>query len=449
MGNKPGNTHQSSDDHSVDDHSVDDHSVDDHSIDNSNSGNKFDNITSIGTINVSSRRQLQSSRCLIPVESSSKSSIDISSDVQLFRTLSRANPSGNLFVSPLSIRSALAMVYLGARGNTADQMEKALSFSSDEAVHAKFKKLIEDIHSPSVSYILKIANRLYGEQTAMFLPRFLEAMCKYFHSDLKTVDFLCAVEASRKEINTWVEQQTENKIKDLLKPGIVSAGTRLVLVNAIYLKANWKNRFYKANTKEMPFKVSQTECKPVQMMIQIEKLPYNYIPEYSLQILELPFEKEELSMFILLPEQSTDCSDPLLKLEMELTLEMLNEWTDRKNMDVQSDIHVHLPKFKLEEDYDLKEPLSELGMTDVFCPSKADLSGMNGEAGLFLSTVIHKAFMEVNEEGTEAAGATAAIGLDRCMLRVKPFTADHPFLFFIRHNQTGAIFFLGRYASPQ
>ncbi|CAB1444171.1 unnamed protein product [Pleuronectes platessa] len=320
------------------------------------------------------------------------------------------------------------MVYLGARGNTADQMEKALSFSSDEAVHAKFKKLIEDIHSPS---------------------RFLEAMCKYFHSDLKTVDFLCAVEASRKEINTWVEQQTENKIKDLLKPGIVSAGTRLVLVNAIYLKANWKNLFNKANTKEMPFKVSQTECKPVQMMIQIEKLPYNYIPEYGLQILELPFVEEELSMFILLPEQSTDGSDPLLKLEMELTLEMLNEWTDRKNMDVQSDIHVHLPKFKLEEDYDLKEPLSELGMTDVFCPSKADLSGMNGEAGLFLSTVIHKAFMEVNEEGTEADGATAAIRFGRCMLGVKPFTADHPFLFFIRHNQTGAIFFLGRFASPQ
>ncbi|XP_053286053.1 leukocyte elastase inhibitor [Pleuronectes platessa] len=366
--------------------------------------------------------------------------------LELFRTLSRANPSGNVLVSPLSISSALAMVYLGARGDTADQMAQALSFQHGEAVHAEFKKLIEDINSPSKSYILKTANRLYGEKTAMFLTRFLEATRKYYQADLKTVDFIGALEASRKEINTWVEQQTDNKIKDLLKT--VFDGTRLVLVNAIYLKAVWMNRFYKAKTEEMPFKVSQTESKPVQMMFQMKNLPYNYIPDHALQILELPYVEEELSMFILLPEQSTDGSDPLLKLEKELTLEMLDEWTNRENMDVQSKILIHLPKFKLEEEYQLKEPLSELGMTDVFSPSQADLSGMNGGSDLFVSEVVHKAFMEVNEDGIEAAVA-AGISVANCMPMGEPFTADHPFLFFIRHNNTKSILFLGRFSSPQ
>ncbi|XP_053286050.1 leukocyte elastase inhibitor isoform X2 [Pleuronectes platessa] len=368
--------------------------------------------------------------------------------LELFRTLSRANPSGNVLVSPLSISSTLAMVYLGARGDTAAQMAQALSFSSGEAVHADFETLIADINSPSASYILKTANRLYGEKTEKFLPRFLEATCKYYQADLKTVDFIGAAEASRAEINTWVEQQTENKIKDLLKQGTVTAMSRLALVNAIYFKGNWMNRFDEANTKEMPFKFNKTESKPVQMMFQMKKLPYNYIPDHALQILELPYVEEELSMFILLPEQSTDGSDPLLKLEKELTLERLNEWTDRENMDVQSEVLVHLPKFKLEEDYELNEPLSKLGMTDVFCSSKADLSGMNGEGGLFLSTVAHKAFVEVNEEGTEAAAATAGM-ISFCMLREEHFTADHPFLFFIRHKKTKSILFFGRFSSPQ
>ncbi|XP_062251087.1 leukocyte elastase inhibitor-like [Platichthys flesus] len=367
--------------------------------------------------------------------------------LDLFWNLSDANPSENILVSPLSISTALAMVYLGARGETADQMEKALLFQPVEDIHGQFKQLIEDINSPSKLYNLKTANRLYGANYEKFLKQFVEAMRDYYQADLKTVDFIGALEASRKEINTWVEQQTENKIKDLLKPDMVSANTMLVLVNAIYFKANWKNLFNKKNTKEMPFKVSQTESRSVQMMYQIEKLPYKHIPEYGLQILELPYEKEELSMFILLPEQSTDGSDPLLKLEKELTLERLNEWTDRKNMDVQSDILVHLPKFKLEEEYDLKDPLMELGMTDVFCLSKADLSGMNGGRDLFLSVVVHKAFMEVNEEGIEAAAATGAIGTKSS--KGEPFKADHPFLFFIRHNKTKSILFLGRFSSPQ
>ncbi|CAI5682633.1 unnamed protein product [Oreochromis niloticus] len=370
--------------------------------------------------------------------------------LELFRTLSQTNPAGNIFVSPLSIISALAMVYLGAKGDTAAQMAQALSFSSGEGVHADFQKLNADINSPSASYILKLANRLYGENTAHFLPDFLEATQKYYQADLKAVDFIGAPEACRAEINSWVEQQTENKIKDLLKPGTVSKYTRLALVNAVYFKGNWSNRFDEANTEEMPFKVKQNETVPVQMMYQREELPYNYIPDHDLQILELPYVGEELSMFILLPKESSDGSDPLLKLEKELTQERLNEWTDRKNMKTHLQILVYLPKFKLEENYDLSETLGKLGMKDVFSAGRADLSGMNGERGLFLSTVAHKAFVEVNEEGTEAAAMIyfPVITGGAC----KPdthFRADHPFLFFIRHNETKSILFFGRFSSPQ
>lgn len=365
--------------------------------------------------------------------------------LDLFRTLSRADPGRNVFISPLSISAAMAMVYLGAKGDTAAQMAKALSFGAGE-IHTDFQTLNADINSPSSSYILKLANRLYGEKTANFLPGFLEATEEFYQANLQAVDFMGAPEECRAEINSWVEHQTQNKIKDLLKPGTVSPRTRLALVNAIYFKGSWLHPFNEAKTKEMPFKINRNESKPVQMMYQMKKLPFNYIPEHGLQILELPYINKELSMFILLPEESVGGSNPLLKLENKLTREKLNQWTT--DMDTGSDIIVHLPKFKLEEEYELNEPLAKLGMTDVFCGAKADLSGMSGEGGLFLSTVAHKAFVEVNEEGTEAAAATAGLA-QFCMLQEEHFMADHPFLFFIRHNKTNSILFLGRFSSPQ
>ncbi|XP_027146430.1 leukocyte elastase inhibitor-like isoform X2 [Larimichthys crocea] len=372
---------------------------------------------------------------------------------KLFRTLSQKDPSGNIFVSPLSISSALAMVYLGAKGDTATQMAKALSFSSGEGVHADFETLNAHINSPSESNILKLANRLYGENTANFLPEFLDATQKYYHADLKAVDFIGAPDACRKEINAWVEQQTENKIKDLLKPETVSTMTRLVLVNAIYFKGKWMNRFDPADTKEMSFETYKDGKKPVQMMYQKNQFLYKYIPEIGLQILELPYVGRKLSMFILLPEKTENGPDPLLMLEKKLTRANLEEWTKRDMLSLLDDpeVHVHLPKFKLEEDYKLNDPLAKLGMTYVFWAGKADLSGMNGDKKLFLSRVAHKAFVEVNEVGTEAAAATATddSDMDLSMVSVEHFTADHPFLFFIRHNKTKSILFLGRFSSPQ
>uniref|UniRef100_A0A3P8ZBS0 Leukocyte elastase inhibitor n=1 Tax=Esox lucius TaxID=8010 RepID=A0A3P8ZBS0_ESOLU len=377
----------------------------------------------------------------------SVSSCNTAFSLELYRVL-RQNNTGNIFISPFSISSALAMVYLGARGDTATQMAKALSFNLTKDVHTDFQTLNAVINSPAASYILKLANRLYGEETFGFLTDYLESTHKFYHADMKAVNFLGAAEESRAQINSWVELQTENKIKDLLKPGTVSSMTTLALVNAIYFKGNWLNRFDQKETQEMPFKLNQNESKPVQMMHQMKKFPFNYVPDYNLQIVELPYVDEELSMFVLLPEEATDGADPLVKLERELTVDKLDEWTRRENMDTGTDIIVHLPKFKLEEEYKLIEPLVALGMKVVFTGGLADLSGMNGKGGLFLSTVVHKAFVEVNEEGTEAAAATAGM-VSFCMLREEHFTADHPFLFFIRHNKTKSILFLGRFSSPQ
>ncbi|XP_030628036.1 leukocyte elastase inhibitor [Chanos chanos] len=367
--------------------------------------------------------------------------------LDLYQVISAENTAGNVFFSPLSISTALSMVFLGARGNTAEEMAKVLSFSSVPDVHTCFHTLSSQINAPSASYTLKLADRLYGEKTFCFLPEFLGSCQKLYSGELQQVDFIGASEESRQIINGWVEKQTEGLIKDLLKPGMVTAMTRLALVNAIYFKGSWMNRFSADNTKEMPFKINQNETRPVQMMYQMRKFPFSYIPEQNLQVLELPYEKEELSMLVLLPVETSDGSDPLLKLEKELTLDKLLEWTDRANMDTGTEVVVHLPKFKLEAESSLQGMLAKLGMRSVFDGASANLSGMSGEGGLFLSSVAHKACVDVNEEGTEAAAATAGM-VSFCMIREEHFTADHPFLFFIRHNPTKSILFLGRFSCP-
>ncbi|RXN26576.1 leukocyte elastase inhibitor-like isoform X1 [Labeo rohita] len=368
--------------------------------------------------------------------------------LDLYRALSASNAEKNMFFSPLSISTALSMVYLGARGDTATEMAKVLSISSISDVHSHFKTLTSTINRPSATYILKLANRLYGEKTFSFLPEYLNSTLKLYHADLQTVDFIGASEESRKLINKWVEEQTENKIKDLLKRGIVTDLTRLVLVNAIYFKGTWMHRFETRDTEEMPFKINQNERRPVQMMYQKEMFPFRYIPEHELQVLELPYKQEELSMLILLPNETQDGSDPLLKLESELTLDKLLDWTEREKMGTSMDISVHLPKFKLEVDSSLSEILQEMGMSSVFQETKADLTGMSTQRRLLISAVAHKAFIEVNEEGTEAAAATAVMVELDCAFPCQSFIADHPFMFFIRHNPTNSILFLGRFRGP-
>uniref|UniRef100_A0A8C0G6E4 Leukocyte elastase inhibitor n=1 Tax=Chelonoidis abingdonii TaxID=106734 RepID=A0A8C0G6E4_CHEAB len=359
--------------------------------------------------------------------------------LDLFRKLNETNPTGNIFFSPVSISAALAMVLLGAKGNTETQLFQ-IAYNQSEGKHCLFQTLTSDINRTGAFYLLKLANRLYGEKTYDFLTK----TQKLYGADLATVDFLLASDEARKEINQWIAEQTEDKIPNLLSEGSVNNMTKLVLVNAIYFKGNWAGKFKEANTKPMPFRLNKNERKTVQMMYQKENYPFGYISELKCRVLELPYERKELSMIILLPDDIDDNSTGLQ--QKQITVEKLQEWTQPQNMHP-IDVHVHLPKFKLEDSYDLKSDLSGLGLQDIFDSGKADLSGMSGARDLFLSKIVHKSFIEVNEEGTEAAAATGGIAMF-CMLMEEDFKADHPFLFFIRHNPTQSILFFGRYVSP-
>ncbi|XP_074908472.1 leukocyte elastase inhibitor-like [Buteo buteo] len=366
--------------------------------------------------------------------------------LDLFGRFNETNPTGNVFFSPVSVSAALAMVLLGAKGNTKAQVLKTLHFDKVQDIHSRFQTLTMDINRCNAPYLLRLASRLFGEKSYTFLPDFLTNTRKLYGADLATVDFLQACDEARKEINQWVEKKTEGKIPNLLSEGSVDNMTKLVLVNAIYFKGNWAEKFKEADTTDMPFRLNKNERKTVKMMYQENRFRFGYIPEVRIRILELPYDGRELSMIILLPDDIEDDSTGLQKLEKQLTLEKLQEWTCPEHL-YSTDVHVHLPKFKLEESYDLKSDLAAMGLLDIFDSGKADLSGMSGAHDLFLSKIVHKTFVEVNEEGTEAAAATAGIAM-LCSAMEEHFNADHPFLFFIRHNPTQSILFFGRYASP-
>ncbi|NXT07598.1 SPB6 protein, partial [Prunella fulvescens] len=367
--------------------------------------------------------------------------------VDLLRTLCEKKSGQNVFFSPFSISSALSMVLLGSRGSTEAQISKVLSLKNTRDAHNGYQSLLSEINDPSTKYILRTANRLYGEKTFEFLPSFIESSQKSYHAGLEQMDFQNAWEDARKKINVWVEERTEGKIQNLLAEGILDSLTRLVLVNAIYFKGNWEEQFRKASTRERPFQINKNETRPVQMMFKEANFTMTYIGDYQTKILELPYVGNELSMIILLPDAIQDGSTGLERLERELTYEKLMDWISPTRMR-STKVRVSLPRFKLEENYDLKPVLISMGMPDAFDPRNADFSGMSSGNELVLSEVVHKSFVEVNEEGTEAAAATAAVMMMRCAMIIPEFTADHPFLFFIRHNKTCSILFCGRFCCP-
>ncbi|XP_069709663.1 serpin B6-like [Phaenicophaeus curvirostris] len=366
--------------------------------------------------------------------------------LDLLKKLCENKRTQNIFFSPFSISSALSMILLGSKGDTEAQIAKVLSLEKAEDAHNRYQSLLSEINDPSNKYVLKTANRLYGEKTFEFLSSFIELSQKFYHAGLEQTDFKNASEDSRKQINAWVEEKTEGKIQNLLAQGIVNSMTRLVLVNAIYFKGNWEKQFSK-NTTEMPFQINKKETKPVQMMFKKDSFNMTYIGDFQTKILELSYVGNELSMIILLPDAIQDESTGLESLERELTYEKLIDWINPEMMDC-TQVRVSLPKFKLEENYDLKPLLSSMGMPDAFDMLKSDFSGISADNELVLSEVVHKSFVEVNEEGTEAAAATAGVMMLRCAMIVPEFTADHPFLFFIRHNKTSSILFCGRFCSP-
>ena len=360
-----------------------------------------------------------------------------------------AGEKGNLFFSPASIHTALAMTYAGAGGQTADQLAKTLHFTVErEKLHPAFADLIKTLNSPrkdyegKPAYALVVANALWGQKGYPFKADFTKLLKASYDAGLNEVDFANG-EQARKTINDWIAQQTKDKIKDLIPQGVLSEMTRLVLTNAIYFKSNWAEKFEKRATKDGPFRLSAEKTATVPMMHQ--KHRFGYAETEAFQTLELPYMSHDLSMVVFLPRKA----DGLADFEKTLTADNLPKCLEQiKYMDVQ----VTMPKFKFTAQFRLAEKLRAMGIVDAFVANAADFSGMATIEKLFISEVIHKAFVAVDEEGTEAAAATAVMMVGTGMqvpTEPKVFTADHPFIFLIQHKASGSILFIGRVTEPK
>jgi serpin B len=377
--------------------------------------------------------------------------------VGLYRQL--RSHEGNLFFSPYSISTALAMTYAGAKGRTQEQMAQTLCYPTCAQVMQKlgltgepltpeqfaqtFGRIIKDLNSRGGKdkYELRVANALWGQKNYEFLRSFTQLVEDQYGGKLQELNFVKAVERARRTINSWVEKQTNDKIKDLIGPGDLDASTRLVLTNAIYFKGDWASQFKKDRTQDEPFILLDGSTVQTPMMNQ--KAQFGYMETDAIQALEIPYAGEELAMMVLLPKKA----DGIGELEKALTAENLAQWLDGVS---RREVVVAMPKFKMTSKFSMADVLRTMGMTDAFT-SDADFSGMTGRRDLFISAVIHQAYVDVNEEGTEAAAATA-IGIKAtAMLPDQPpvFRADHPFLFLIRDKASGGILFLGRVMNPQ
>ncbi|MEN6561105.1 MAG: serpin family protein [Acidobacteriota bacterium] len=354
-----------------------------------------------------------------------------------------AKEEGNLFFSPYSISSALAMTYEGARGRTAGQMAAVLGFSlPPDRLDPALAKLMAGLNAKNKPYELYVANALWGQARYPFAPAFLGALDKYFGGGFREVDYTGegSREKARQEINAWTEDHTAKKIRDLIKPNILTPLTRLVLTNAVYFKGNWARQFRAADTRPMPFTVSATRTVDVPMMRQ--KAEFGYLEDDGVKALEMRYAGDDLSMVVLLPDSPAGLG------ELEAALpRKLDDWLAGLSKEK---VEVFLPRFKLERDFVLNEPLAALGMEDAFSEA-ADFSGMRSDCAkdLYITKVVHKAFVDVNEEGTEAAAATAVVVGTKSIMMNPVFKADHPFIFLVRDVRTGTVLFMGRMAEPK
>jgi serpin B len=359
------------------------------------------------------------------------------------------NGPGNLFFSPYSISTALAMTSAGARGETARRMAATLHLPDDPAqTSAGFGALVARVNGEGLPQprpdTLNTANALWLQSGEAFSPAFLETVQSRFGAGLFPVDFTADTEAARKTINAWVEKQTRDKIRDLVGRGVLTRETSVVLTNAIYFKGAWQSPFKEAATrKDGTFHAPGGRDVTVPMMAQTGS--FRYLDGGTFQAVEMPYHGNERAMVVLLPKQV----DGLGALEASLTEENLAGWLHAL---VSRRVNVGMPRFTLSEGFELREVLVALGMADAFDPARADFSGMTGRRDHSITAVVHKAFVDVNEAGTEAAAATAVV-MKRAMAFMGPepvpFHADHPFIVLIRDQATGSVLFLGRVVNPK
>lgn len=345
---------------------------------------------------------------------------------------------GNILFSPYSISTALSMTYEGARGETAEEMEAVFGFLEDPSERLpSVAGIYNTLNEEGREYALHTVNALWIQQDYHVLEDYVDAIIGYYGGDVNALDFVAEPDESRVTINEWVEERTNDRIKDLFPSGSIDADVRLVLTNAIYFKGDWLYEFDEEATSEEEFHVTPTTSVEVDMMSLRDD--FNYAETDELQVLELPYTGEDVSMLILLPKRSY-----MGDVEAQLSAERLCEWVDVMEG---AAVNVYLPRFTFETKYFMMEDLAEMGMPTAFTDA-ADFSGMTGNRELFIDKVIHQAFIEVNEEGTEAAAATGVSMKLSAAMPEEVFRADRPFIFLIRDMDTGLILFMGRVTDP-
>lgn len=362
--------------------------------------------------------------------------------LDLFRNIQ--DSERNMVCSPYSISTVLAMCYSGAGGETAEQMSEVLYFPPPGELEKAYFDLNNQILSidtlPGTE--INLANAIWVQENFKILPEYTEKINTYYRGALSLMDFVRPGERenSRLRINKWVEENTGNRIRDLLAPGVLDANTRMVLTNAIYFNGKWRWPFDRHRTAPSVFHISSGETLMTDFMHINRPLPY--YEDEELQALRLPYKGGRLSMTILLPKKVDGWKMVSRVIDLERLNAVESQFTDKE-------VLLSLPKFTLEQKLDLRKVLAGMGMEEAF-ERYADFSGMTGEKNLFIDEVVHKAFIEVSETGTEAAAATAGIMSLKAALTEEPvrFNADHPFIYLIRDMQTGCIFFLGRLVQP-
>lgn len=396
---------------------------------------------------VSSDRQRETSPAVSPTDLADLVAGNSAFAFDLYQAL--REKAGNLFYSPYSISLALAMTYAGARSETERQMAGTLHFLlTQERLHRTFNGLDLELArrgegargKDGEGFRLNIVNALWGQEGYQFLPEFLDTLAENYGAGLNLLDFMGAPEASRLTINEWVSRQTEGRIEDLIPQGVIDRMTRLVLTNAIYFNAAWSNPFNEYMTEDGPFYLPAGDAVTVPMMRQIESFGYGEGEAY--QAVELPYDGRELAMVILLPAANAyELFEKMLDAGRVDAL--LEDMTRRR-------VALTMPRFKFESGFELAGSLAEMGMPHAFSDN-ADFSGMDGGMTLKISDVIHKAFVSVDEAGTEAAAATAVVMRARSMpIFEEPVevTVDRPFIFFIRDIASGSVLFIGRVVDP-
>jgi len=366
----------------------------------------------------------------------SSSVLDFSLDIYRSST-----GSENLFISASSVFNVMAMILSGAKNETLKEMTKALKLTETDRQKqlAMFKSFNSVLMKGSRDVILTIANRLYPNAERKLVEEYVKVVTDSFQSDMKPLMFRNNPEGCRKEINDWVETATQHKIKDILPNGSVTADTGMVVVNAIYFKGEWMDKFEVQGTRKEDFYSFGGVTKKVDMMRQrLDYAKYSHSADLKCKVLHLPYQGRDIAMVVILP----DAVDGLPTLEAALNVKNLQKLITESSNET---VDVFLPKFKMETSLAMKETLQKMGMLDLFNMAKADLSGIGAQ--LFVSDVFHKAYVAVDENGTEAAAATAAVMLLGCMIpnRVMEFRADKPFMFLIWDYRMNVPLFMGRY----